>query len=132
MKKTKIIAAGMILILTGIIMIGCGKYVSSWNATMCVRSNTSSSSYLSFSTFSGTDVSTLKCKEEQGTLKYTAELEKGRATVYVDYDGTKKELFTINGGEKIESKLENLKEGKIYIIFETSEKCEEGKLEFEI
>ncbi len=132
MKKIRTITLFMILVISVLALTGCGKYPSSWSATMCVHSSTSSSNYLSFSTFSGTEADKLKVKEEPGTLCYSAKLEKGSATVYVDYDGTKKELFSIKGGEEVNSKLENLKEGEIYVILETSEKCEEGKFEFEI
>ena len=99
---------------------------------MYVHSNTSHSAYMNFGTLNGTEVQTLKCKEETGTLKYSAKLDTGNATVYIDYDGEKKELFKIGAGEEIEDSFDGLKEGKIYVIVETDGKCEEGKFEFEL
>ena len=52
--------------------------------------------------------------------------------VYVDYDGTKKELFKLSDGEEINSSLKDLKEGTVYVIFETDGKCENGEFEFEL
>ena len=132
MKKIRRITVILVLVISVLVVTGCSKYISSWSATMCVHSNTSTSAHLSFSTFSGTEADTLKVKEESGTLVYSAKIEKGTATVYVDYDGTKKELFSIKGGEEVNSKLENLKEGEIYVILETSEKCEDGIFEYDI
>ena len=75
---------------------------------------------------------TLKCKNETGTLNYSGKLEKGNVIVYVDYDGTKKELFKLSDGEEINSSLKDLKEGTVYVIFETDGKCENGEFEFEL
>jgi len=131
MKKKTGLAMILILVLTGVLLTGC-KYASHYSAIMLITTNTSEKVYLSFSSISGTYVGTLKCKDEPGTLQYSAEIEEGSATVYVDYDGDKEELFTINAGEKIDSTLEDLKKGKKYIIVETSETCEDGKFEFNI
>ena len=131
MKKIRMMAAAF-LILMCFALTGCGKYISSWSASAYVHSNTSKLAYMDFGTFSGTQVHTLKVKEESGTLKYTAKLETGSATVYVDYDGEKKELFSIKDGESKEGSLKDLKEGKIYVIVETDGKCENGEFEFEL
>lgn len=123
----------VIVMLFGMLcMTGCAKYTSSWSASLYVHSNTSDSASMSFWTFTGTEVQTLKCKDETGTLKYSAKLEIGSATVYIDYDGEKKELFKIGAGEEIEDSFDGLKKGKIYVIVETDGKCEEGKFEFAI
>jgi len=132
MKKKSLLLIIMVLTAASICLTGCGKYISSWSATMYVHSNTSDSAYMDFSTFNGTEVQTLKCKEETGTLKYSASLGVGKAVIYIDYDGEKKELFSISGGENIEESFAGLKKGKVYIIVETEDKCEDGKFEFEI
>ena len=131
MKKIKMLAA-VIFVLAGLMLTGCGKYNSHYSAMMCVHSNTSSSASLSFSTFDGTEADTLKCKEKPGNLEYSAKLEKGSASVYVDYDGTKRELFSIKGGEEVSSTLTGLEEGTVYVIIETSGKCENGSFDFEM
>ena len=123
----------VIVMLFGMLcMTGCAKYTASWSASLYAHSNTSESASMSFWTFTGTEVQTLKCKDKTGTLKYSAKLEIGSATVYIDYDGEKKELFKIGAGEEIEDSFDGLKKGKIYVIVETDGKCEEGKFEFVI
>lgn len=131
MKKSRILIV-LILVLVSLQVTGCGKYNSHFSAMMCVHTNTSSSASLSFSTFDGVEADTMKCKEEPGNLEYSAKLEKGSATVYVDYDGTKKELFSINGDEEVSSTLTGLEEGTVYVIIETSGKCENGSFDFEM
>ena len=132
MKKIAKVTLIMITVLASLCLTGCGKYVSSWSASAYVHTNTSSYAYMDFGTFKGTQVHTLKCKNETGTLNYSGKLEKGNVIVYVDYDGTKKELFKLSDGEEINSSLKNLKEGTVYVIFETDGKCENGEFEFEI
>ena len=132
MKKNYKMWIITVMLIGTLCLTGCAKYISSWSATMYVHSNTSHSTYMNFGTLNGTEVQTLKCKEETGTLKYSAKLDTGSATVYIDYDGEKKELFKIGAGEEIEDSFDGLKEGKVYIIVETDGKCEEGKFEFEI
>ena len=111
---------------------GCRSYASHYNTTMCVYTNDSDSASLSFSTFEGTKSSKLNSKESGNSLKYTGKLGKGAATIYYDDDGTRKELFTIKGGETVDSKIEGLDKGKLYIIFESDGKCEEGSFKFEL
>ena len=131
MKITKVILA-LVMALATLSFTGCGKYTSSWSASAYVHTNTSTYAYMDFWTFKGTQVHTLKCKNESGTLTYSGKLEKGNVIVYVDYDGTKKELFRLGEGEEINSSLKYLKEGTVYVIFETDGKCENGEFEFEI
>lgn len=131
MKKSKILIA-LFLVLSSLLSTGCSKYTSHYSSIMSVHTNTSSSASLSFYVFDGTEADTLKCKEEPGKLEYSAKLEKGSATVYVDYDGTKKELFSINGGEEVSSTLTGLEKGTVYVIIETSGKCESGSFDFEM
>ena len=131
MKKLTIYL--LILSVITAVLAGCGKYVSSWSAFCMVRTNTSKTASMSFSTFEGTMVMTLKPdKEKKEKIAYTAKLEKGSATVYYDHNGTKTELFTVKAGDEISSSVEDFENEKVYIIVETSEKCEEGKLTFEV
>ena len=80
----------------------------------------------------GTKVLQMKTKEEGKTLEYSGSLAEGKVTVYYDEDGTKKELFTISGGEKAESSVKLKAKGKLYVIVETDGKSESGKFQFEI
>ena len=113
-------------------MTGCSGYTSSYKTTMCVMTNDSKSASLSFSTFEGSKSYKFKCKDSGKNLKYTGNLGKGNATVYYDDNGTKKELFTVSGDETVDSKIEGLKKGTVYVIIETDGKCEDGRFEFEL
>ena len=133
MKTKKVIVIGLISALILGCITGCSKYSSHWNASGFVHSNTSDNAIMSFWKFSGTMVHTLKCKDaSKETLTYSGNLKTGSLTVYYDDDGTKKELFKLTEGEEIDSKVEKLHEGTVYIIVETDGDCENGKLEFNI
>ena len=129
-KKCAVLAAVVLLCAC---LGGCGKYASSYVTTMMVRTAKSKEVKVSFSTLKGTLVEKLKCDGKEGReLKYSAELGTGTIKVYYDIDGTKEELFTITGGEKIEDSLGELKKGTIHIFLETDGKAEDGKFEFKI
>ena len=78
MKKIAKVTLIMITVLASLCLPGCGKYVSSWSASAYVHTNTSTYAYMDFWTFKGTQVHTLKCKNETGTLNYSGKLEKGK------------------------------------------------------
>lgn len=121
----------MMALITG--LTGCSGYASSFKTTMCVTTNTAKDASLSFSTLEGTKVFQMKVdKNAEGVLKYAGKLDGGSATVYYDDNGTKKKLFSVGAGEKVEQSLEGLETGKLYVIIETDGKCEEGKFTFEV
>lgn len=137
MKKNVIIGGAVALVVVAAVVcfvkFGLGPYHSSYVTTMCVTSNTSTKAKVSFSTLKGTMVYKLKCDGEKGReLTYTASLESGNAKVYYDCDGTKRELFTIRSGEKVDASLKDLPKGKIYVIIETDGKVSDGDFEFRI
>ena len=121
------------MILLIVALTGCGSYSSSWKATIMVQSNESDSAYMRFSTFEGTMVFKLKPgKGENAKLNYSAKLESGDATIYYDCDGTKKELAHVSAGDDISSSIDDLGDGKIYIIVESDGQCKEGDFNFDI
>ena len=131
MKKMMPAVVAVMLLL--VCLTGCGKYSSSFSATILVSSNTSGSSYMSFSSFSGTKTFKMNCKSgSDGVLEYSAKLETGSATVYYDDDGTKTELFTIKGGEEVRTSTVPVSNGTVYVIVETNEKCKEGRFDFAV
>ena len=111
---------------------GCSGYASSFRATVLITTNTASSASVEFSTLTGTKVQQMKTKEDGATLEYGGKLVEGSMTVYYDEDGTKKELFTVKGGENKEGSVVIEKKGKLYLNLETDGKCESGKFTFEI
>ena len=132
MRKFVILVLSALLLLSCITLSGC-KYVSSFSATILVQSNTSDSGFMRFDSFTGTYVFKFKCTEESsGTLNYKAKLNSGHLKVYYDNDSEKKELFTLKSNETIESSIDSLKEGTIYVIVETDGKCQEGDLSFSL
>lgn len=131
MRKTVfflLLALMLLLCLTG-----CSRYSSHYSAMILVHSNTTDSSYMSFSSFNGTKTFKMNCKSASGgLLEYSAKLESGSATVYYDHDGNKTELFSIRGGEEIGSTAVPVSQGPVYVIVETNEKCKEGKFDFNL
>ena len=117
------------VLLVALILTGCAKYPSHYNAVGFVHSNDSSSAFMDFHSFDGDISFKLKIGER---LKYSGKLGSGSATVYYDSDGTKKELFKINAGDEVESSIETPGGGSLYIIVETDEKCEDGEMKCEV
>ena len=116
-------------VLTLILLAGCGTYSSKYRAVGLVHSNESASAYMGFYTFDGRMVFRLKSTGE-GSLHYSADLESGSAAVYYDSYGTKSELFSVNGGEVLDSFGGYVEAGTVYIIVETSGECRNGHFRF--
>ena len=130
-RRALTIAAVTVMIAGMISLTGCGKYTSSYITTMCVTSNESDSAFMSFSSFKGTRV--FKMSTDDGdSLSYSASLGKGKAAVYYDNNGGKELLFEINGGDEISGSLEDLSEGKIYVIIESDGEMSEGRFDLDI
>ncbi len=127
-RKIAALISFFLLILS---LAGCGRYSSSYRATLLVRSETPDSSYMSFSTFDGRMVLRMKSAEGQ-RLRYEAELGDGSMTVYYDCGSGEDELFRLRSGEVQNGETEPLKKGTVYIILETSGKCSDGVFTFEI
>lgn len=109
---------------------GCGGYNSKYKAVGFVHSNDSESANMSFYTFEGRMVFELKATRESD-IKYSAKLESGSATVYYDWHG-KQELFSVKGGEELDSRSGYVDNGTVYIIIETDGKCMNGEFSFSI
>lgn len=105
--------------------------MSHYSAIASVRTNSPGKGSLSFSSFNGSMVFHLKCKDGSARqMDYTAKLDSGNASVYYDCDGTKQLLFTIGPGETVDSSLDGLPVGKLYVIVETDGKCKDGSFDF--
>ena len=128
MKKLVVLLVSALLL---VFLVGCGKYTSSYMAVGFVHSNSADSAFMNFYSFEGRMVFKLKSSGE-GDLKYTAKLESGNATVYYDFYGTKQELFSISGGEEIDSHGGYVESGTVYVIVETDGSCKNGDFKFSI
>lgn len=126
----KKLAVLIIAVMMGVLLTACGKYTSSYKATILVTTNHSDEASMSFSTFTGTKVFKVKSGDDGTVLKCKASLSEGSATVYYDYDGTKRELCTLNSGEAFNESIDIEANSTIYIIVETNGKAEEGRFEF--
>lgn len=129
--KRKILVL-IVAVMMGVLLTGCSRYTSSYKATILVTTNHSGEASMSFSTFSGTKVFKIKSGNDENVLKCHARLSEGSATVYYDYDGTKRELCTLNSGEEFDESIEIDSNSTIYIIVETNGTAEEGRFEFEV
>lgn len=128
MKKICILLVSAILI---VMLTGCGKYTSGYNAVGFVHSSDSDSAFMNFYSFKGRMVFKLKSSGE-GELKYTAKLESGNAAVYYDFFGTKQELFSIYSEEELDSHGGYVEAGTVYIIVETDGTCKNGEFRFSL
>ncbi len=124
--------AAAVLLLT-MALTGCSGYNEHYSATILISSEGNNQAYQRFDKFNGTRVLDLNNSDkDKDTLYYTATLEEGSVTVYVDYDGEKRELFTIEGGEEVEDSISGIDFHHVYVIIESDGTCEEGDFEFEI
>ena len=129
----KRIAALAALILCALCLAGCSsKYKSSYNAVGFVHSNTSDEAEMSFSSFSGTMVFKLNCDEDGEAVEYYANLGSGSATVWIDADGTKTELFRVYAGDSVHMRSDPIRRGTVYIIVESDGECRSGTLSFDL
>ena len=133
MKQIRKMILMALVLAAAVLLTACGSpYSTHFSATVLVQSNDSDSASMSFTTFKGTMVFTVKPADGDSAIRYSGSLKSGSITVYYDNAGTKEEWFTLQAGETVEGTLDNPGEGKVYIILETDGKCEEGKLEFEV
>ena len=133
-KRARIALTALLLALC---LTACGisftssDHVSSYRATMLVRSETSGSARMSFMTLNGRIVFTLRSGGSDA-VGASARVETGSATVYYEAGGTKTEWFTVTAGEEVEYSAGPLEKGTVYVIVETDGKCEEGSFRFEV
>lgn len=113
-------------LLSALVFSGC--YSSSYSAVALVHSSTSHEGYMSFYKFNGTMV--FKLDADDGTVKCSGKLDKGKASVYYDYEGKKKKLCELDSGDTLSDKLDVPKDSSVYIIVETDAQCESGELTF--
>ena len=133
MKRKVFFVISVFMTLALFCLTGCDVETSGFKATTYVQTNTSTSAHMKFGSLEGGDDFTLKAKgNSPKKLKYTGKLGSGSATVYYETDGEKKELFTIKGGEKVDSSAGEFTDTTIKLYFETNEKCKDGKFTFEL
>ena len=127
----KIIALISVVILA-LALAGCG-YNEHYTSIVMISSEGNNEAFMTFGSFEGTRVLDLRnSNKKKDTLYYSASLKKGKATVYYDYDGTKKELFKIKAGETIDDSIADLELNKVYVIIESDGNCEDGDFRFKI
>ena len=125
----KVIALLLVILAVGICITSCSKYTSSYSSTILITTDRSDKGSMEFASFKGTKVFKLK-NNGNGILKYEGELKSGTMDVFYDSDGTKKKLFTINGGDESISDTLEFEGDYIYVICECDETCDDGKLAF--
>ncbi len=113
----------------------CSVYRSSYSAVMLIRSEERNHCEVDFGSLKGTLVMDAKVKSDpelDGTIHYEAELQEGELSVYYDIDGTKELLFTIKGGERVDSRGGKVALGdKVTFIIETVGTAKDGEIELE-
>ena len=133
-KTLSLLSKLTVLLLAAVLLVAasaCDFNFSSYSAIGLVQSNKSDSAFISFISFKGEMKFTLKCAEDD-VIQYQASLEEGTMTVYIEFDGEKTELFTINSGEEFVSSITSPGKGKVKIIIKSEDKCKNGSFKFYI
>lgn len=130
----KLVTLILITVLT-LTAASCSGYNENYSALVMVSSEGNNHAYMTFEKFRGTRVLDLNnSDEDKDTIYYSGSIENGSVTVYIDYDGNKTELFTLEGSNEEEGSLEvtDMDLHKVYVIIETDEECVSGNFDFEI
>ncbi len=133
MKKFASAILAVVTLVLCFTLSACGnKYVSRYNATLMVRTNTSEKASVSFDSFSGTYVMHLKNNgSDEAFIAYEGTLREGNIKVYYDFNGEKLNLFDIGTDGSVDGKTETFAGNKtIYIIIESDGKCRDGGFSF--
>ena len=131
MKKIFFLLIIFSLILSLLVVSGCSEHTSKYNATGFESSNDSQSASMQFDFFEGRKVFTLKTTSGS-VLHYWVDLRLGDVVVWIDIGNSRKELFSAKAGDKFSGTLENMSNGKVYIIVQTKEKCADGRFGFDV
>ncbi len=124
----------LLTLLTVFSLFSCSKYKSSYTATMLIRSSGGDDCEAKFASLNGTLVLNARVREDdpEGMIHYEAELEEGEISVYYDALGVKELLFTIKGGEHLDSRGGYVERGnKVAIIIETNGTAKNGEIEID-
>ena len=133
MKKCYIV---LVLIITLVMLCGCGGYVKNYSATILITSCHGDEASMEFDTFKGTYNFKLRRDDTaEHTIDFESSLADGEMNIYIGVNGEKDLLCTVKGGESydktiaLDEKYDN--EKTIYIILESVGKCVDGDFEFE-
>jgi len=125
----------LVLILTLFTLCSCDGYVNSYAATIMITSCHGNEARMEFDTFKGTYHFKLRREDSTShTLDCKASLSQGEMHVSIGVDGEKELLRTVQSGDAcdetitLDKKYDN--EKTIYVILETTEKCEDGDFSF--
>ena len=103
MKKISLILA---LMLTFVMICGCGGYVKSYSASLLITSCHGDEASMEFDTFNGSYNFKLR---RDGTPEHSLELEarlaEGEMNIYIGVDGEKELLRTVKGGESCDETI---------------------------
>ncbi len=111
----------------------CNMGNNSYMATLLVKSEGLDHCEASFGSLKGTlRLNATVPADTDGTIHYDAELGEGELSVYYEINGRKERLFTIKGGEEIDSRGGSVAKGdKVKIIIETVGKAKSGDIEID-
>lgn len=114
-------------------LFSCASRVSSYSATLLIRSNAGGELSVRFSTLNGRLCESFRKSEGgEGTLHYEASLDGGSLKVsYEDGTGSLAPLFSLKGGESVSGEggyIEGREGRRVHLVIETDGKCEGGSL----
>jgi hypothetical protein len=126
MKRIVVVLTAFVLVFA---LSSCN--VNSYVATGMVRGSWGGEATLKFLSFKGHHYFNLRAEADDTHIDYEAKLDDGEVNVYYCVGDSENLLFTIKGGEKLDSSLE-YGGGNLKIKVVASEKCRGGSFEFEL
>ena len=127
--KWKVITVMMVMLM---MLAGCSRYSSRYNAVDFTQRIDNNSASVKFTSFEGTFVFRLKTERSEGEIHYQGNLDTGSITVYYDYIGAKEKLFTLSGGNTVDSTGGYIEKGIVNIIIESNGECSGGDFQITI
>lgn len=130
MKKILLILS---FLLVGLLIFGSSCVTGSYSAVGMTESKSNNKVNFTFMSLKGNKVYSLKCKNgSECILEYYGKIESGSITVYYSVNGERTELFTLNGGEEVDSSIGSIPVGSISLIIESRELSKNGSFKFQM
>ncbi len=130
MKKLTAILLSLLALLSLLSLTACE---GGYSAVLLAKVETQNACEVSFGSLKGTlPLSVTVPANNDGTIHYDAELAEGELSVYYDIGNGKELLFTVKGGEEVDSRGGTVTKGdKVKIIIETVGKAKNGEIEID-
>lgn len=133
MSKRLALVPTALMTMFAIGLTSCTLLDSKYNAIGLTEVNFPQNCSMTFTSFSGTKVFSMKCEETSNkVMEYKGQIESGSITVYYKFGEEKTLLFQLEGDQSVDSYVENLPVGSINVYVESISTSKKGSFKFEI